>query len=236
MGERSLQKIGGIPVGTGLVQGIVIDNVDTDTPSRGRCKVWFPLLHGPVEPLPSDLPFAENGLLFGGLANTGLVIIPELRASVYCGFELGYIEKPVMLAFWYGEEGLPDQHPTGETRDKVLTLQRTDSESGDRFLLQIDFTQNSIKVTRTTDDGDDFLQLNQDGIKAQLNDESSIEINREGNVVVNAKGNAEVSAQGDVTLGGGGLQATGKVVTTEHIDPFTGAPHPQGSVNVKASL
>lgn len=213
MGTRDLEKIGGIPVGTGLLRGLVIDNIDTDTPPRGRCKVWFPQIHGPVEPQSGDLPFAENALAFGGLENTGLVIIPELRASVFCGFELGFIEKPVMLGFWYGQEGLPDQHPTGETLDKVITLQRTDSETGDRFLLQVNFVQNSIKFTRTTSEGDDLLQLDQDGIKAQTRDGSKIEINREGNVVVNAQGSVQVTALGtaridspDVQLGQGVLE------------------------------
>ncbi|KKN80252.1 hypothetical protein LCGC14_0332210 [marine sediment metagenome] len=228
MVSRNLDKIGGIPLGTGILLGIVIDNVDTGTPDRGRCKVWFPLIHGPEQPESFELPFAENALSFGGLANTGFVIIPEVGASVACGFELGFIEEPIMLGYWYGEEGLPDQHPTGETRDKVITLQRTDSETGDRFLLQIDFTDNSFKVTRTTSEGDDFLEVGKDGIKAETAEGNEISIDRQGNVNVNA--------QGDVLLGGGALPATGQVVTTEHIDPFTGAPHPQGSVNVKASL
>ncbi len=57
---------------------------------------------------------------------------------------------------------------------------------------------------------------------------ASIEIDSAGKVIV--------TGATDIELAGGGLPATGKLVTTLHACAFTGGPHPAGSTNVKASL
>ena len=58
---------------------------------------------------------------------------------------------------------------------------------------------------------------------------ATINVNEDGSVIV-------LTGATDIELAGGGLPATGKLVTTLHACAFTGGPHPAGSTNVKASL
>ena len=69
-----------------------------------------------------------------------------------------------------------------------------------------------------------------------------LELSAPGKVIVLAQGDAEVTAQGAVKVTGAGIEHDGGtgaplgVVQAGCVCAFTGAPHPQFSTNVKASL
>lgn len=100
----------------------------------------------------------------------------------------------------------------------------SDSPSGQKYAIRhVDGTE--ILLDRTPDA--ETIEI-RDGVTG-----SRITLDADGNAEVEVDGDVRVSAGGTITLDAGELEAG--VITERSIDPFTGAPHIDGSNNVIAS-
>lgn len=136
----------GVIGGPGLLPGIVLQNIpDAGRPSRGVAKVWLPHIHGPIQPLPTDLPEAVMLMLWGGIAQTGIITMPPVGSAVVCGFMLGDVESPVILGQFYGAEQLPAEALAANPPDSALTMQHP---SG--WVIKVDFLQAKMEITHPT--------------------------------------------------------------------------------------
>ena len=119
----------------GKYRGFVVDNADPEKRGRLRLRV------------PSVLAEAETGwalpcLPFGGLADQGLFLVPEVDAQVWVEFEEGNISHPLWTGtFWQAEADVPQEAALAEPTTRLLKtpaghrLQFDDAEGEERFLL-----------------------------------------------------------------------------------------------------
>lgn len=141
MVRGSAEHIGGIPFG-GILPGIVVANTPIGAEaSRGSVRVWIPTLHGAEQPEAQFLPEALVCFPWGGQLNTGIVIIPPIGSSVLCGFIEGYVEKPVVLGYFYGANEIPTEFDATKP-ESALILQHP---SG--WTVKLDFTSSVFEIT-----------------------------------------------------------------------------------------
>jgi uncharacterized protein involved in type VI secretion and phage assembly len=83
--------------------GSVVDNADPQ--KRGRLRVTVPSVLGNEVVSGWALPCAP----YGGSPDIGALLIPEVGASVWVEFEMGYVEHPIWVGtFWSRPAGDPE--------------------------------------------------------------------------------------------------------------------------------
>lgn len=120
----------------GKYRGFVVDNADPETRARIRVRV------------PSVLGDAVTGwalpcLPFGGLAEQGLFLVPEVDSQVWVEFEEGDVSSPIWTGtFWQASGDPPSEARLDEPTTRLIktpsghVLQFDDAEGEERFYLQ----------------------------------------------------------------------------------------------------
>ncbi|MCF6324887.1 MAG: phage baseplate assembly protein V [Gammaproteobacteria bacterium] len=119
----------------GKYRGFVTDNRDPE--KRGRLKVKVPTVLGE-----QDTGWALPCLPFGGLANQGLFMVPEIDAQVWVEFEEGNLDHPVWVGvFWQQSSDTPEEAMLDEPTTRMLrtpsghVLQFDDLAGEEKFRL-----------------------------------------------------------------------------------------------------
>ena len=119
----------------GKYRGFVADNRDPER--RGRMKLRVPTVLGDQE-----TGWALPCLPFGGLANQGLFMIPEVDAQVWVEFEEGNLDHPIWVGvFWQQASDTPQEAALEEPTSRVIRtpsghlLQFDDLAGEERFRL-----------------------------------------------------------------------------------------------------
>jgi len=117
--------------------------------------------------------FVHNCFPFGGSANVGSIMLPEVGATVWVAFEMGFIGKPVWLGGWYGTLEPPAEFLTNPAQVRMIrtpwghTLLFDDTSGSERILIESGGV-NSIElkdspaggtISAVTTDGDRSLVL-----------------------------------------------------------------------------
>ena len=119
----------------GKYRGFVVDNKDPET--RGRLKLRVPSVLGE-----QDTGWALPCSPFGGLANQGLFMVPEVEAQVWVEFEEGNIQSPIWVGvFWQQSSDIPEEAAIEEPTTRMLrtpsghVLQFDDADGDEQFRL-----------------------------------------------------------------------------------------------------
>jgi len=120
----------------GKYRGFVVDNQDPET--RGRLRVRVPALLAD-----QTTGWALPCLPFGGLADQGLFMVPELDAQVWVEFEAGDLSMPIWTGtFWQQSSDTPEEAAITPPTTRLLKtpsghlLQFDDSDGEERILLK----------------------------------------------------------------------------------------------------
>jgi uncharacterized protein involved in type VI secretion and phage assembly len=199
----------------GKFRGFVIDNADPE--KRGRLKVRVPSVLGTQE---SD--WALPCLPFGGLADQGLFLVPEVDAQVWVEFEEGDISRPIWCGtFWQAsgdppEEAAAPDAPTTRVLKTVSghTLQFDDESGCEKFRLfhpagaEISIDENGTVVM--TDAAGSTLTLDAAAGKSVLQDSNNntLTMDASGTLLEDASGN-------QVELAAAGITVRGQMITVE---------------------
>ncbi len=119
----------------GKYRGIVVDNKDPE--KRGRLKLQIPSVLAD-----QDSDWALPCLPYGGFAQQGLFLIPDVDAQVWVEFEEGDIHRPIWVGtFWQQESDTPEDAAKEEPTTRLLQtnsghiLQFDDEEGEETFRL-----------------------------------------------------------------------------------------------------
>lgn len=120
----------------GKYRGFVVDNQDPET--RGRLRLRIPAL------LAEEVTgWALPCLPFGGLADQGMFMIPEIDAQVWVEFEAGDLSQPIWTGtFWQQSSDTPAEAAIDPPTTRLLKtpsgilFQCDDAEGEERILLK----------------------------------------------------------------------------------------------------
>jgi len=119
----------------GKYRGIVTDNKDPQ--KRGRLKLLIPSVLAD-----QDTDWALPCLPYGGAAQQGMFIIPQVDAQVWVEFEEGDIHRPIWVGtFWQQESDVPEDAAKEEPTTRLFQtksghiLQFDDEEGEEQFRL-----------------------------------------------------------------------------------------------------
>lgn len=219
----------------GKYRGIVVDNEDPE--QLGRLKLKIPSVLGSEITSGWAMPCTP----FGGMANQGILFIPEIDAGVWVEFEEGDCEFPIWVGtFWSkpdGETELPKPNePDGSEQDSVQdpitrkiiktvkghTIQLEDADGDESIIITdgvnghvITLNSEGIHILDGTNDNDitcdDSGILITDGPNAQ-----SIVFNSDGIKIEDTNGNTLTMASDSITMeSAADVKITGANITIE---------------------
>ncbi len=192
----------------GKYRGFVVDNADPEKRARLRLRV------------PSVLADTETGwalpcLPFGGLADQGLFLVPEVDAQVWVEFEEGDISYPVWTGtFWQADGDPPSEAALDEPTTRLLKtpsghrLQFDDESGEERFVLHHP-TEAEIEIDKNgsialTDANGAKVTLDADAGKLVIEDANGnvMSMTSSGTTVEDANGNKIEMAASGITIKG----------------------------------
>ncbi|WP_020588521.1 phage baseplate assembly protein V [Desulfobacter curvatus] len=197
----------------GKYRGLVVDNQDPE--NRARLTLQVPAIMG------SDAVthWAEPCLPFGGLADQGLFMVPEIGAQVWVEFEAGNLNHPI----WTGTTWQQSGDAPAEAADRSPNMRQLKTPSGQ--ILSFDDTEGEEEirlyhpadaelkidpegVVQVTDAAGSTVTLNASGSSIEITDSSgnSIVMETSGITVTDCNGN-EIALQG----GGVNITSTGTI-------------------------
>lgn len=231
----------------GKYRGFVSDNNDPD--QLGRLKLTVPSVLGNTV-----TDWALPCLPFGGLADQGLFIIPEVGAQLWVEFEEGELSHPIWTGtFWQQNGDIPSEAAKSPPTTRVLktpsghVLQFDDESGNEQFRLHhpagtemtIDSQgtvlltdANGAKVTldvasnqiEVEDASGNKLTMTSSGTTVQDANGNKIEMSAAG---INVKASATVTVEGSaVMLGGQGGEPL--IKGTSFLTLFATHIHPTG--------
>lgn len=203
-------------------KAIVKDN--TDSLNLGRVKVTIVGLIEETDITKLPYVYPKNSYGLGGKINSSGFSVPEIGSELIVEFPFDDIYSGFYTGYW--------QSATTHQSDFDVNYPET---YGWR-----DSKGNIIKINKSTGDVD---IEHFSGSKLVMKNNGDIELTGIAKLTANITGDASITSPnvsvsgnldttGTVKLDQGG----GKIVTTLHIDPFTGAPHPDGSSSCEAKL
>lgn len=120
----------------GKYRGYVVNNRDDE--KRGRLRLTVPEVLGDTV-----TGWALPCLPFGGLADQGLFMIPEVDAAVWVEFEAGDLNRPIWTGvFWRQSSDVPSEAQNDEPTTRMLKtpsghiLQFDDASGKEKFVLR----------------------------------------------------------------------------------------------------
>lgn len=202
----------------GKYRGFVTDNNDPE--QRGRLRLRVPSVLGAA-----DSGWALPSLPFGGLADQGLFLVPELDAQVWVEFEAGNVDLPIWTGtFWQASGDPPADAAKSPPTTRVLktpaghTLQFDDESGAEKFRLahpagtELNIDEKGTVVV--TDAKGNTLTLDADAGQVLIEDANgnSITLASSGTTIEDANGNKVEMAAAGITVKGQQVVVEGQTV------------------------
>jgi uncharacterized protein involved in type VI secretion and phage assembly len=192
----------------GKYRGFVADNKDPDR--RGRLRVRVPSV------LASEVSaWALPCVPFGGLADQGFFMIPEVDAQIWVEFEEGNVHAPIWTGvFWQQPSDVPSEGAKDEPTTRVIktpsghVLQFDDEDGSERFRL---FHPKGAKMTidengtvELVNANSERLLLDADNGEVILEDSNGnrLTMNSSGTILEDSNGNKIEMAGAGITVKG----------------------------------
>jgi uncharacterized protein involved in type VI secretion and phage assembly len=192
----------------GKYRGFVFDNDDPD--KLGRLQVRVPSVFGQQETYWA-LPCSP----FGGLAEQGIFMIPEIGAQVWVEFEEGNMDSPIWVGvFWQSTQAIPTEAQKSPPTTRIIKtpsghVLQFDDESGKEKLRLAHSTGAELNIdengtVKLTDANGAVLTLDADANSITLEDTNgnSLVMDSSGTQVKDGNGNEITMAAGQVTVKG----------------------------------
>lgn len=198
----------------GKYRAFVTDNNDPD--QLGRVKVQVPSVFGQ-----QDSYWALPCSPFGGLAEQGLFMIPEVGAQVWIEFEEGNKDAPIWVGvFWQPSEAIPQEAQKSPPTTRIIktpagNLLQFDDESGKEKLrlahpkgAELNIDENGTTIINDAKGAK--LTLDADGNSLSLEDANgnSLTMDASGTVIKDSNGN-------EITMAAGQIKVKGQMITIE---------------------
>jgi len=196
----------------GKYRGFVVNNQDSE--KRGRLQLSVPEVLGDAV-----TGWALPCLPFGGLADQGLFMIPEIDAAVWVEFEAGDINRPIWTGvYWRQSSDVPAEAQKDEPTTRMLKtpsghILRFDDASGEeKFVLHhpadAELTIDHQGTVILRDGGGGTVTMDADAGKLVLEDQhrNSITMDANGIKIQDKNGNLIQLKAGEITI-----KAAGKV-------------------------
>lgn len=190
----------------GKYRGFVTNNKDPQ--KSGRVKLRIPSVLGDQE---SD--WALPCLPFGGLADQGFFVIPQLDAQVWVEFEEGDPQRPIWTGtFWQQESDVPTEAALDEPTTRLLKtptghlLQFDDEDGQEKIRLhhksesEISFDEKGSIAIK--DSGGAVMTLNADSNEITIADANgnTLQMTSSGTKIEDSNGNKLEMAASGITL------------------------------------
>ncbi len=211
----------------GKYRGFVTDNRDPET--RGRMKLRVPSVLGD-----QVTGWALPCLPFGGLANQGLFMIPEVDAQVWVEFEEGNVDHPIWVGvFWQQSSDTPEEAALDEPTTRILrtpsghVLQFDDLSGEEQFRLAhpagTEMTIDPQGTVVLEDAAGAKLTMDAEANEIVLQDSNgnSMTMNSSGTVVEDSNGNKIEMAASGITVKAAQIEIKGEQV---HVGGQGGEP------------
>lgn len=203
----------------GKYRGFVVDNEDPET--RGRIKVKVPTVLGD-----QSTGWALPCMPFGGLANQGLFMVPEVDSQIWVEFEEGNVDKPLWVGvFWQQASDTPEEAQVTPPTTRILrtpsghVMQFDDKEGEEQYRLAhpsgTELIVNPQGTVAWTDAGGSKLTMDAESNTLILEDSNgnTMTMDSSGTVVEDSNGNKVEMAAAGITV-----QATKIVLKGEQVE------------------
>ncbi len=202
----------------GKYRGFVADNQDPR--KLGRLKVRVPSVFRD-----EVVGWALPCMPYGGVAQQGLFMIPEVDAQIWVEFEEGDISRPVWVGtFWQQEGDIPDEAAKTEPTTRMLKtksghiLQFDDEAGAERFYLHhpagadMEIDQNG--TIALTDAGGSKLSMDADAGEIVIEDVNgnTMTMRSSGTTIEDSNGNKIDMAASGITIKGTQIVVEGSQV------------------------
>jgi uncharacterized protein involved in type VI secretion and phage assembly len=192
----------------GKYRGYVANNRDDE--KRGRLRLTVPEVLGDTV-----TGWALPCLPFGGLADQGLFMIPEVDSAVWVEFEAGDLNRPIWTGvFWRQSSDVPSEAQKDEPTTRVLKtpsghiLQFDDAAGEEKFVLhhpaEAEMTIDEQGSITLTDGGGSTVTMDASAGKLALEDSNgnSITMDATGIKIKDKNGNQIELAAAGITIKG----------------------------------
>jgi len=211
----------------GKYRGIVTDNKDPE--KRGRLRLRIASVLGDQE-----TDWALPCLPYGGLAQQGMFMVPEVDAQVWVEFEEGDIHRPIWVGTFWQQEGDPPEDAAKEEPTTRLfqttsghILQFDDKEGEERFRLfhpadaEMEIDKNG--TISLTDASGALLKMDAQSSEIIIEDANGniMTMNSSGTTVEDSNGNKIEMAAAGITAEGQKIVVKGSQV---HLGDEGGEP------------
>lgn len=202
----------------GKYRGFVIDNADPE--NRARLKLVVPSLLGEAE-----TSWALPCLPFGGLADQGLFMVPEVDAQVWVEFEEGNLSYPIWTGtFWQQSGDAPSEVTGPEPTARIIKtpsghLLHFEDKSGEE---RVSLKHNSAAellideegTLSLTDKNGARITLDASGNSVTVEDTNgnTLEMSSAGTTVTDSNGNTVEMAAAGITVKGQQVVVEGQQV------------------------
>lgn len=202
----------------GKYRGVVTDNNDPE--KRGRLRLMVPSILGET-----PTGWALPSLPFGGLADQGLFLVPEVDAQVWVEFEAGNLDLPIWTGtFWQASGDPPAEGDKSPPTTRLLKtpsghILQFDDESGkEKFRLGhpagTELTVDEKGTVILADAKGNRLTLDADAGQLLVEDANgnTIILSSSGTTIEDANGNKVEMAASGVTVKGQQVVVEGQTV------------------------
>lgn len=203
----------------GKYRGFVVDNADPDGLARLKVTV------------PSALGAAETGwalpcLPFGGLADQGIFMVPEIGAQVWVEFEEGNLSYPIWTGTFWQQSGDPPAEATGAPEPSARLIKTPsghllsfEDKSGEESLTlrhasEAELTIDPAGTVALTDANGARLIMDAEAGEVTIEDANGNQMvmSSSGTTVEDANGNKVEMAASGVTVKGAQVVVEGQTV------------------------
>ena len=202
----------------GKYRAFVTDNQDPE--KRGRLRLKIPSV------LADEVTaWALPCLPFGGLADQGLFVIPEVDSQVWAEFEEGNLHAPIWTGvFWQSSVEVPEEAAKDEPTTRVLktpsghVLQFDDESGKEQFRLHhpagSEMLIDENGTVDLTNANGEHMVMDASGSELILEDSNGnkITMNSSGTVVEDSNGNKIEMAAAGITVQGTKIVVSGSQV------------------------
>ncbi|GAB1257657.1 hypothetical protein NBRC116494_21590 [Aurantivibrio plasticivorans] len=190
----------------GKYRGFVADNLDPE--KRGRIKVRVPSLLGD-----QDTGWALPCSPFGGLADQGLFMVPEIDSQIWVEFEEGNLDKPIWVGvFWQQTSDTPSEAAIEEPTTRMIkttsghVLQFDDKAGEEQFRLfhpaGSELLVNPEGTVSYTDAGGSSITLDAESNSIVIEDSNgnTTTMDSSGTIIEDSNGNKIEMAAAGITV------------------------------------